>query len=179
MWTEEAIRNLINTIYSKGELLSKATGGEFHVSEALLEEVKEYGATDGIIQLIESAGEGLRGVSIEGSNVKFTGFPETDDPLKARAFAMLEGGIAKTCQTSKVLARRPFCDNEKFVFRVWLLRLGLGGPEFKEERKMLYANLSGHVAFRTEKDKENWYARRKKKLRTQSSPSLTAISDPA
>ena len=160
--TEEAIRNLLNTIYSKGQLLSKATGGDFHVSDALANDIKEYGS-EGIFQLIESAGEGLRGISIEGNDVKFTGFPETDDPLKAKAFAMLEGAITKTCQTSKVLARKPHCENEKFTFRVWLLRLGLGRPEYKEERKMLYANLSGHVAFRTEKDKENWYARRKEK----------------
>ena len=162
MWTEEAIRNLVNMLHSKGQLLSKAIGGDFHVSEALLNDVKEYG-TEGIFQLIESAGDGLRGILIEGNDVKFTGFPATDDPLKARACAKLEEAITKTCQTSKVLSRKTACDNEKFAFRVWLLRLGLGGPEFKEERKMLYANLSGHVAFRTEKDKENWYARRKGK----------------
>ena len=72
--TEEAIRNLLNTIYSKGQLLSKATGGDFHVSDALVNDIKEYGS-EGIFQLIESAGEGLRGISIEGNDVKFTGFP--------------------------------------------------------------------------------------------------------
>ena len=53
MWTEEAIRNLINMLHSKGQLLSKATGGDFYVSEALLNDVKEYGS-EGLITVSEN-----------------------------------------------------------------------------------------------------------------------------
>ena len=40
--------------------------------------------------------------------------------------------------------------------RVWLLRLGMNGPEYKEERRILMRNLSGHTAFRTEEDRLRW-----------------------
>jgi hypothetical protein len=51
--------------------------------------------------------------------------------------------------------------NEKYYMRVWLVRLGLGGKECKETRKILLANLKGHTAFRTEADKQKWNERQK------------------
>ena len=47
--------------------------------------------------------------------------------------------------------------------RIWLLRLGMNGPEYKEERRILMENLSGHAAFRTEEDKVRWQARQNEK----------------
>ena len=43
-------------------------------------------------------------------------------------------------------------DNEKFTFRVWLVRLGLNGDEFKNTRDHLLANLDGDRAWRYDKD---------------------------
>ena len=37
-------------------------------------------------------------------------------------------------------------------FRVWLVRLGLNGPEFKNTRDHLLANLDGDRAWRYDKD---------------------------
>ena len=38
--------------------------------------------------------------------------------------------------------------NEKYTFRVWLLRLGLIGDEFKTARHHLLKNLDGNIAWK-------------------------------
>lgn len=40
-------------------------------------------------------------------------------------------------------------DNEKYTFRVWLLRLGLIGDEFKTARKHLLDHLEGNIAWKS------------------------------
>ena len=55
--------------------------------------------------------------------------------------------------------------NEKYAFRIWLIRLGMNGEGCKTDRKILLQNLSGHTAFRTEADKEKWIARQNAKKR--------------
>ena len=52
-------------------------------------------------------------------------------------------------------------DNELFTFRVWQVRLGLNGPEFKETRDQLLQNLDGDRAWRH--DKDSYEVNRKKK----------------
>ena len=37
-------------------------------------------------------------------------------------------------------------DNEKYAFRIWLLRIGMNGDEFKASRRILMENLSGHAS---------------------------------
>jgi hypothetical protein len=54
-------------------------------------------------------------------------------------------------QRSTVM-RKTHSDNEKFTFRVWLVRLGLNGEEFKNTRDHLLANLTGDRAWRYDKD---------------------------
>lgn len=39
-------------------------------------------------------------------------------------------------------------DNEKYTFRVWLLRLGMIGDEFKTARKHLLDHLEGNIAWK-------------------------------
>ena len=44
--------------------------------------------------------------------------------------------------------RKTVSDNELFTFRVWLVRMGLNGDEFKNTRDHLLANLQGNRAYR-------------------------------
>ena len=48
--------------------------------------------------------------------------------------------------------RKTVSDNELFTFRVWLVRMGLNGDEFKNTRDHLLANLEGNRAWRYDKD---------------------------
>lgn len=60
--------------------------------------------------------------------------------------------IAAICSMAKnqtrITAKEKVVDNEKYAFRCFLLRLGLIGKEYKEERKVLLRNLSGSSAFK-------------------------------
>ena len=62
-------------------------------------------------------------------------------------------------QRSAVM-RKTQSDNELYTFRVWLVRLGLNGDEFKNTRDHLLANLEGDRAWRYEKES---YERNQKK----------------
>ena len=47
--------------------------------------------------------------------------------------------------------------------RAWLLRIGMRGREFKEARKQLLENLTGHTAFGTAEEAERAKAKAQKK----------------
>ena len=63
-------------------------------------------------------------------------------------------------QRSTVM-RKTHSDNELFTFRVWLVRLGLNGDEFKETRDILLSHLEGDRAWR--RDKDSYEVNQKKK----------------
>ena len=63
-------------------------------------------------------------------------------------------------QRSTVM-RKTHSENELFTFRVWLVRLGLNGDEFKHTRDHLLAHLEGDRAWRH--DKDSYEVNRKKK----------------
>ncbi|MEG0910140.1 MAG: hypothetical protein RSF70_01010, partial [Ruthenibacterium sp.] len=51
----------------------------------------------------------------------------------------------------RITATEKTVDNEKYAFRCFLLRLGFIGADYKDERKMLLANLTGSAAFKAPK----------------------------
>ncbi len=67
-------------------------------------------------------------------------------------------------QRSTVM-RKTQSDNELFTFRVWLVRLGLNGEEFKHTRDHLLAHLEGDRAWR--RDKDSYEVNKKKKRRRE------------
>lgn len=152
----EAVRNMVFMIYSKGQLLSKATGGNFYASDGLVEDIKQSASDEETLSLIISAGEeGLRGLTFKDDTVIFSGFPEASDVNVVLATAIYNYCVG----THRIQPKRADTSNEKFSFRMWLVRLGLTGSEFKAGRKALYSHLTGHTAFRTPQDEERWKAR--------------------
>ena len=88
-------------------------------------------------------------IKIEEDKVLFPWFPEMPEPDEAKAYTEF---IAAICRMSKEQKRvsateRP-TDNEKFTFRVFLIRLGFIGDEYKTTRRILLRNLSGNSAWR-------------------------------
>ena len=55
---------------------------------------------------------------------------------------------AQAINQRSTVMRKTYSDNELFTFRVWLVRLGLNGDEFKNTRNHLLANLDGDRAYR-------------------------------
>ena len=161
----ESIINLVNTMYAKGSLISKATGGEFGTTKELAEGLREgrFIRTEDAVSAVREDG-GLKGLSFGDGKVTFDGFPATADPEVVRAWTALAAAVNKACIRQKhVRAARTDETNEKFAFRTWLTRLGMNGPDMKEERAVLYRNLSGHTAFRTEADAKKWAERQQEK----------------
>ena len=68
---------------------------------------------------------------------------------------------AQAIMQRSTVMRKTHSENELFTFRVWLVRLGLNGDEFKTTRDHLLKHLEGDRAWRF--DKDSYEANKKKK----------------
>lgn len=85
--------------------------------------------------------------------VEFRMFNSTLHAGRAKAYINLCLAMsAQAINQRSTVMRRTQSDNELFTFRVWLVRMGLNGEEFKTTRDHLLANLSGDRAWRYDKD---------------------------
>ena len=161
-----SICNLIFTIYSRGKLISKSTGGDFYASEELVEKLQRgLGCSEmnEVLSTIREAGpDALHGLSFKDDKVNFTGFPETEDSLCINAWTALAALINKNAIKQHHVRPKIVDDsNEKFALRTWLTRIGMNGSDLKAERNVLYKNLSDHTAFRNPEAQQKWIERRK------------------
>ena len=169
--TGATLRNLINLVYTRASLLNKALGTDFWVDRGLTDALQDDAYTltvEGLLKAVdayeEAYGNAIRGISITPEEISFSTLPETADPERLRAFTELVAMMNKQAiEQKRVQAKTVNEENEKYAFRVWLTRLGMNGPEFKDTRKILMENLSGHCAFRTPADQEHWLARQEEK----------------
>ena len=141
--TARSLRNLAAMLYSRGKLISKSTGGEFACSEKQMELLK---GADTVPSFLEAVREDFKGIAFEGDMLTFTGFPETTSASRLRTFTQL---ATMMNELGRVLAREVDDRNERYIFRIWLLHLGMEGEAYKEARRILLAPLSGSKAFRT------------------------------
>lgn len=166
-----SLRNLVNLIYSRGRLISKATGGHFHVETDLVETLRDDSCTYTVANFIEAlksyeaqCGTAMEGLVITEEKVSFTGFPTASDYDHLTAFGHLAILMNQQAISQKRIQAKDVNDeNEKYALHTWLLRLGMNGPDFKETRKILMENLSGHAAFRTDEEAQKFLAREKVK----------------
>ncbi|MCL2798401.1 MAG: virulence protein, partial [Firmicutes bacterium] len=81
--------------------------------------------------------------------LQFAWFPYTEDADEVNAYSTLVLQLCKAAKEQKrVTAKEKSVDNEKFAFRVFLIRLGFVGDDYKKDRKILLRNLSGNSAFK-------------------------------
>ena len=178
--TEVSLGNVVGILYSRGSLLTKATGGDFYASKELLDKLRSGITLDDAVNEISAAGpESLRGLAVEDGKIIFNGFHITDDSAVIDAWKVLLTSINKYCLKPRYVQIRLSDEpNEKFEMRTWMTRLGMNGPEFKAERNILYKNLAGHTAFRTKADEEKWKAQqraRREKIREESASADIAV----
>lgn len=183
-----SLRNLVNLIYSRGRLISKATGGHFHVETDLVETLRDDSCTYTVANFIEAlksyeaqCGTAMEGLVITEEKVSFTGFPTASDYDHLTAFGHLAILMNQQAISQKRIQAKDVNDeNEKYALRTWLLRLGMNGPDFKETRKILMENLSGHAAFRTDEEAQKFLAKEKAKRDALKAAKLAAQNgDPA
>jgi hypothetical protein len=90
-------------------------------------------------------------VAVDEEKVNFPWFDVNATPEMIAAYTQL---AAKLCEMAKkqkrVTATDQPVDNEKYAFRVFLLRLGFIGEEYAESRRILLQNLSGDGSWKSE-----------------------------
>ena len=166
----QSLTNLICMIHSRGALLSKATGGTFFADkemvDSILDEATFHSVSDLIsyIRVWDETDTPLMGISFDDDKVIFDGFGQAKDAEHVQTFMKLAAAMNKmSIMQKRVQAKDVDDSNEKYSLRVWLIRLGLNGAEFKEDRKRLMALLSGHTAFRNDAERERWEAKQQAK----------------
>ena len=184
----QSLKNLIGIMYSKEDILFKALQVSESRAERWCKKVREpmlrqartlsSDETTDLTQLEQVWYEGdvadrehynwtryhalnLHSVFYRGT-VEWRCFNSTLHAGKVAAYVNLCLAIsAQAIAQRSTVMRKTHSDNELFTFRVWLVRLGLNGPEFKETRDQLLKNLSGDRAWRH--DKDSYEVNRRKK----------------
>ena len=153
-----AIENFIRMLYSKQYLINKALGTEVI---KISEEVANMGAA-------EILTADIKGIKFSHETITFE-YPKADEKLNA--YTDLLNKVWKVAvESKKIQAKYSEPENEKYYFRAWLVRIGLGGKDGAETRKSLLKNLKGHSAFRTQADIEK--AKQKYIERKSTKPTL-------
>jgi hypothetical protein len=117
-FTETTLSNLQRIIESKGNLIKKALGAE----SLPIEQTRE--------------------------SIRFPWLSADASPEEIKAYTHFTAALCEMAKTQHrvSMSAKPI-DNEKYAFRCFLLRLGFIGSEYKDERKLLLAPLSGNSAF--------------------------------
>ena len=155
------LRNLVNIVYSKQVLIKKSLGTTSNIieddfckgiNEAKIETLKDFKTT------IESIGlDKCQGITFDFNNntITFKFLEGEASPEKVQAYTQF---VALLNQSAKVLkhasAIAKDTDNDKFTFRVFLVKIGMISDEYKAARKILLENLEGNSAFRSGKKPE-------------------------
>ena len=189
----QSLKNLIGIMYSKEDILFKALQVDpirardycQKVREPMLRQARTLSSdeTNDLTQLERVWYEGnventdhynwtryyalnLHSVFYRGT-VEWRCFNSTLHAGKVAAYVNLCLAIsAQAIAQRSTVMRKTQSENELFTFRVWLVRLGLNGEEFKHTRNHLLAHLEGDRAWRH--DKDSYPANQKKKKRRES-----------
>ena len=161
----QGIINLMNMLHAKQYLINKAVGQDgFSVSDSLITDLEAgtFQNAGEVMDFIGNHGSSNAGFAFLEDAILFTGFPYTEEPAAVRAYTVLASKMVQSAGMQKRISPKPTIEeNEKYYMRSWLVRIGLGGKDTKEERTFLLSGLKGHTAFRTPADEEKWKANRK------------------
>lgn len=94
-------------------------------------------------------------VVVGEETISFPWFQEGQEPDEIKAYTHFVSALCEMAKTQKrVNSTEKAVENEKYAFRCFLLRLGFIGSEYKSERKILLANLTGSSAFKNGQTKD-------------------------
>lgn len=170
----QTMLNLVNLIYSKGEILSKVVSvpDAFWVSEGVVidmpyerpESYKEL-----MMLLITKEGKTrIRGIQFEPHKVTFSGFPETDKLMIRQSYEALAVTIYNYVNRAKfVCAKKQPIESERYVFKNWVSHIGMNGPENRKCRSILSMNLKGNSSYRTKAQADAFKLRRREEQKNK------------
>jgi hypothetical protein len=171
------LRNLVNILAGKERLISKAMGtGHPFIAPEMVESINAVRLKT-IEDFLETAGtEVSPGLVVTQDAITLRWFAATLNPVIIAAyvqFAFAVNAIALTQKYATPHAKETA--NEKYTFRVWLLRLGFIGDEYSASRKLFLGRLDGNGSFRTEEQIHEAVKRRKARLATGSATPAAAV----
>ena len=171
-YTPQTLRNLVNIIASKEDILYKALRIDparlrwcKKTNEKLIEAINRRkpqtmealkdiwyaGSTRGRDEHYNDTryhGLNLHSTFTKGT-VEFRLFNSTTHAGEIKAYIQFCLAVSHQALTQKkASARKTVTDNEKYAFRCWMLRLGLSGDEFKTCRLHFLKHLEGNSAWR-------------------------------
>lgn len=197
--TPKTLRNIVNIMASKEDLLYKAlqvqVEREYYCKKAdtrFLDELNHrkpksmseverlwYNGSTGRYQHYDDTryhALNLHSVFSKGT-IEFRLFNSTLHAGKVKAYIQLCLAISHQALVQRGASRsKTQSTNEKYTFRTWLLRLGLIGDEFKTARLHLLKHLEGNIAWRdpaqAEAQKERLAAKRLAEQRETAAPEM-------
>ena len=171
-YTPQTLRNLVNIIASKEDILYKALRIDparlrwcQKTNEKLIKAINRRkpqtmealkdiwyaGSTRGRDEHYNDTryhGLNLHSTFTKGT-VEFRLFNSTTHAGEIKAYIQFCLAVSHQALTQKkASARKTVTDNEKYAFRCWMLRLGLSGDEFKTCRLHFLKHLEGNSAWR-------------------------------
>ncbi|MBP2656763.1 MAG: amidoligase [Firmicutes bacterium] len=171
--TPNSLKNLVNLVASKEELLYKSLKIDYarikyckKVNEELVQKINKkrpknlealadiwyenYGTESRTRHYHNSRYHGLNLHStFTKGTIEFRLFNGTLHAGRIKAYIQFCLAISYQALKQKTAsAKRKVTDNEKYTFRCWMLRLGLIGKEFETCRYHFLANLTGDSAWR-------------------------------
>ena len=171
-WTVAQLTNLLRMLYSKQYLINRMLNySMLYIEESIVTAISEnppQTAAD-FEERIQRAVEAdcIRGFRIaDGKATLSTPFVQ-DEPTRWTAYADLFKGILKTAETASRISIKRLDDseNEKYHANSWLMRMGFGGADYKETRRILMGHLTGFAAFKSAADMEAHKERQAQRLR--------------
>ena len=159
---ETAMRNLLGRLREMGFIPAEEEIDPDDHCDSLTIEMPLVGFTDTALEnlnrliagkaaLIKKAiGADSLPVERTETTLKFPWFKFGIDSATVAAYSRFIGALCAAAKGQKrVTGREKAVENEKYAFRVFLLRLGFVGDDYKEARKILLKNLSGNSAFKS------------------------------
>lgn len=149
--TGRSLRNLINMVYSKPHLIRKSLGIQSQlIDESLVSKINEA-EIETLQEFQNTIGEATQNYSLEFDFDNSTILIHLEASLTTDVFDAFNTLINLVDKSAKAQRHATFkvkeTENEKYAFRVWLIRLGMIGDEYKELRKVLLKNLAGNSAY--------------------------------
>lgn len=205
--TPQTLRNIVNIMASKEDLLYKTLQVQVHrehycqkADTRFLEELNhKRPRTMEEVERMWYNGYGGRYIHYDDSRyhalnlhsvfskgtIEFRMFNSTLHAGEVKSYIQLCLAISHQALVQRGASHvKTHPENEKYTFRTWLLRLGMIGDEFKTARKHLLKNLEGNIAWRdpaqAEAQKARLAAKRQAELEAEEQrlPEEESIAEP-
>jgi hypothetical protein len=158
----KCLRNLINLIWSKHSLIQKAlarTKAIFPETLVIAVNSRQLETVAELAHLMKENGD--LEFNMADKTLSFSFFNGTLKADEVLAYVSLCHQMTEQALKLNFISfQQRETDNDKFSFRVWLVRLGFVGRTFAKDRQVLLARLTGDAAYKTAAARESARAKR-------------------